>query len=160
MSSSTTLTVTGLEVSFGARTLVSGLDLVLSPGDGTALVRATGSGKSTLIRPIHGELPVEGGSVRLAPPDATIGWLPQTLPEPGESLLAYARRRTGVAAADRALEEASAALAVEAPDADQRYAAALDRWLALGAADLDDRLPQVAGQLGLDVDPDRPLGTL
>ena len=160
MSSSTTLTLTGLEVAFGARTLVNGLDLVLSPGDVTALVGANGSGKSSLMRTIVGELPVEGGSVRLAPADATIGWLPQTLPEPGESLLAYARRRTGVAAADRGLEVASEALAAGADDADEAYAAALEHWLALGAADLDDRLPQVAGQLGLDVDPDRPLGSL
>ena len=160
MSTSTTLTLTGLEVAFGARTLVTGLDLVLSPGDVTALVGANGSGKSSLMRTVVGELPVEGGSVRLAPADATIGWLPQTLPEPGESLLAYARRRTGVAAADRALEDAAEALAAGIPGADEEYAAALERWLALGAADLDDRLPQVAGQLGLDVDPDRPLGSL
>jgi ATPase subunit of ABC transporter with duplicated ATPase domains len=157
---STTLTLTGLDVAYGARTLVRGLDLVLADGDVTALVGPNGSGKSSLMRTVVGELPVEAGTIRLAPSDATIGWLPQTTPDPQESLLAFARRRTGVAAADRALEEASDALAVEAPDADQRYAAALDRWLALGAADLDDRLPQVAGQLGLDVDPDRPLGTL
>ena len=116
---STTLTLTGLEVAFGARTLVTGLDLVLSPGDVTALVGANGSGKSSLMRTVVGELAVEGGSVRLAPSDATIGWLPQTLPEPGESLLAYARRRTGVAAADRALEEASEALAAGRSGADE-----------------------------------------
>ena len=80
---STTLTLTGLDVAFGARTLVSGLDLVLSAGDVTALVGPNGSGKSSLMRTLVGELPVEAGSVRLAPADATIGWLPQTLPEPG-----------------------------------------------------------------------------
>ena len=159
MSTSTTLTLTGLEVAFGARTLVTGLDLVLSAGDVTALVGANGSGKSSLMRTVVGELPVEAGSVRLAPADATIGWLPQTLPEPGGVAArlrpaAYRRRRGRPRPRGRRRRRWRPGL----PGADEEYAAALERWLALGAADLDDRLPQVAGQLGLDVDPDRPLG--
>jgi ATPase subunit of ABC transporter with duplicated ATPase domains len=157
---STTLTLTDLGVAYGARTLVTGLNLVLSPGDVAALVGANGSGKSTLMRTVVGEVPAESGSVRLTPRDATIGWLPQTTPDPDESLLAYVRRRTGVAAADAALHGASEELAAELDGAHERYAAALDRWLALGAADLEDRLPRVAGQVGLDVAAERPLGTL
>ena len=102
-----TLTVAGLDVSFGARTLVSGLDLTLADGDVTALVGPNGSGKSTLMRMLVGDLPVEHGSVRLAPPGATFAWLPQVLPAHEESLLDYVRRRTGVAAADVALERGS-----------------------------------------------------
>jgi ATPase subunit of ABC transporter with duplicated ATPase domains len=157
---STTLTITGLDVSFAARTLFSGLDLVLADGNVTAVVGANGSGKSTLMRTIVGELPIESGTIQLAPRDATIGWLPQVVPDPTESLLEYARRRTGVAAADRDLDHASSALAEGRPGADEEYAAALERWLALGAADLEDRLPQVAAKVGLDVSPDRPLGSL
>ena len=157
---STTLTISGLDVAFAARTLFRGLDLVLADGNVTAVVGANGSGKSTLMRTIVGELPVESGTITLAPRDATIGWLPQVVPDPAESLLAYARRRTGVAAADLALEDASVALAEGRPGAEEEYAATLERWLALGAADLEDRLPQVAGRVGLDVDPDRPLGSL
>ncbi|RYP88913.1 ABC-F family ATP-binding cassette domain-containing protein [Nocardioides guangzhouensis] len=157
---STTLTLSGVDIAFGARTLVTGLGLVLAPGDVTALVGPNGPGKSTLMRTVVGELPLEAGSIRLAPSDATIGWLPQTAPDPEESLLAYARRRTGVAAADRDLHVASEALAGHAPGADEQYAVALEHWLHLGAADLEDRLPAVAGQIGLEVDPDRPLGTL
>ena len=108
---SATLTLSRLDVAYGARTLVRGLDLVVAPGDVTALVGANGSGKSSLMRTVVGELPVESGSVRLSPPDATIGWLPQSAPDPTESLLDYARRRTGVAAADQALHDASSALA-------------------------------------------------
>nr|MBA3606376.1 ABC-F family ATP-binding cassette domain-containing protein [Acidimicrobiia bacterium] len=37
------------------------------------------------------------------------------------------------------------------PAADDRYAVALERWLALGGADFDARLGQVAGELGLAV---------
>ena len=157
---STTLTLSGLGVAYGARTLVTGLDLVVSDGDVTALVGPNGSGKSSLMRTVVGELPVESGTIRLAPGDATIGWLPQVAPDPAESLLEYARRRTGVTAADRALHDASEALATHDPDADAAYADALEHWLHLGAADLEDRLPQVAAQVGLDVDPGRPLGSL
>src|SRR4051794_18279567 len=157
---STILTLSRLDVAYGARTLVHGLDLVVGPGAVTALVGANGSGKSSLMRTIVGELPVESGSVRLAPADATVGWLPQTAPDPEESLLDYARRRTGVAEADRVLHDASSALADGAPGADERYATALEHWLALGGVDLEDRLPQVAAGLGLDAAPDRPLGTL
>ena len=106
-----TLTASGLDVSFGARTLFTGLDLTLADGDVTAVVGPNGSGKSTLMRVLVGDLPAGAGSVRLAPPGATIAWLPQVLPTRDESLLDYARRRTGVAAADLALESTADALA-------------------------------------------------
>jgi ATPase subunit of ABC transporter with duplicated ATPase domains len=157
---STTLTISSLDVAFAARTLFRGLDLVLGDGSVTAVVGPNGAGKSTLMRTIVGELPVESGSIRLAPRDATVGWLPQVVPDPAESLLAYARRRTGVAEADRELERTTTALATGESGADAAYATALDHWLALGAADLEDRLPQVAASVGLDVEPDRPLGSL
>ena len=52
------------------------------------------------------------------------------------------------------MDAAAAALAdpVAAADVDpaDAYSAALDRWLASGAADLDERLPAVLADLGLD----------
>ena len=155
-----TLTVSSLEVSFGARTLFTGLDLTLADGDVTALVGPNGSGKSTLMCILVGDLPADAGSVRLAPPGATIAWLPQALPAREESLVDYARRRTGVAAADLALESTADALARGTTGAEADYATALEHWLGLGAADLADRLPDVAHRIGLTVDPGRPLGSL
>ena len=160
MSANTTVTFTSVDIGLGARTLVAGLDLVLAPGDVTALVGPNGSGKTSLMRTVVGELPIESGSIRLDPADATVGWLPQTTPDPAESLLAYARRRTGVTAAESALHHASEELATERAGAADRYAVALERWLGRGAADLEDRLRQAAGKVGLEVDPQRPLGTL
>ncbi|WP_295661305.1 ABC-F family ATP-binding cassette domain-containing protein [uncultured Nocardioides sp.] len=158
--SATTVTLHDLGVAFGARTLFSGLDLVLAPGDVTAVVGVNGSGKSTLMRTIAGDLPADAGSVDVAPADATTAWLPQVVPDGAESLLDYVRRRTGVADADARLQSTSEALAAGTEGADDAYADALERWLGLGAADLADRLPGVAGRVGLDVDPHRPLGTL
>ena len=157
---SVTLTITSLDVNRGPRTLVGGLDLVLADGDVVALVGANGSGKSSLLLTLAGELPVESGEVRLAPADSTMAYLPQVVPAREETLLGYARRRTGVAAADRGLESAADALARDEPGAGDRYATALEDWLALGAADLAERLPEVAARVGLTVDPSRPLGSL
>src|SRR3712207_9212642 len=83
------------------------------------------------MRTVVGDLPLGAGSVRLAPSDATIAWLPQTVPDSTESLLGYARRRTGVAAAQAELDAGTAALAEGRAGAEDAYAAALERWLAL-----------------------------
>ena len=157
---STTLILEGVDLVVGPRLLATGLDLTAADGDVVGLVGPNGSGKSTLLRTIVGDLPLEAGTARLAPQDATIGWLPQVLPATGESLLDHARRRTGVAAADATLQQTARALAAGEPGAEDQYASALERWLALGAADLDERLPEVAAAVGLDVDPHRPLGSL
>jgi ATPase subunit of ABC transporter with duplicated ATPase domains len=156
----TTLTISALDVAFGARTLFTGLDLTVSDGDVTAVVGANGSGKSTLMRVLVGELTADTGGVRLVPSEASMAWLPQVVPTRDETLLDYARRRTGVAVADAALEGASDDLAQGSPGADDRYADALEHWLALGAADLAERLPEVAARVGLTVDPTRALGSL
>ncbi|OFE17896.1 hypothetical protein BA895_14000 [Humibacillus sp. DSM 29435] len=157
---SATLTVSNLHVGFGARVLFSGLDLTLTDGDVTAIVGPNGSGKSSLMRTIVGELPIESGSITRSPPDATIAWLPQVAPDDEETLLAYCRRRTGVEGADRELGLAAAAIAAGEQGADDRYSLALHRWLSLGAADLDERLPEVAAAVGLTVDPGRAHGSL
>ena len=52
---------------------------------------------------------------------------------------AFLARRTGVAAAQTALDDATHALSAGAAGADGTYQVALERWLALGAADLDER---------------------
>ncbi|HOC13789.1 MAG TPA: ATP-binding cassette domain-containing protein, partial [Propionicimonas sp.] len=154
---SASLFCSGLAASYGARPLFSGLELTLASGV-TALVGPNGSGKTTLLRILAGEHQPDAGTVRLAPMDATIGYLPQSLPEPKESALDYALRRTGVGPAGVRFERAAAALA-DGGDPDD-YAHALERWLALGGADLETRLAATLDQLGLEPALDRPLGTL
>ena len=145
-----TLTAHGLTVAVGPRTLLHGVDLAVAPGTTLGLVGPNGSGKSTLLRVLAGRLAPEAGRVQVTPPTSTVGYLPQE-PQPrdgetGNDLLA---RRTGVAAAQRELDAGTAALAGGEPGADARYSAALDRWLALGGADLDARVGAVADRVGL-----------
>lgn len=154
------LFLSDVAASYGDHPLFAGLELTLSAGDVVALVGPNGAGKTTLLRIVAGERAADGGSVRLAPPGATVGYLPQSRPEVGESILDYARRRTGVAAAEAAFDAATADLAAGRTGAEQRYAVALERWLGLGGADLDVRLAEVLGRVGLDVALAQPLGSL
>ncbi|OBG82542.1 heme ABC transporter ATP-binding protein [Mycobacterium sp. E802] len=146
---------------FAHRTLFDNLDLTVAPGDVVGVVGANGAGKSTLLRILAGVLAPLAGTVRVAPSDAFIGWLPQEHERiPGETVAAYIARRTGCTDATRAMEAAAAALAephaLPGVDLADIYAAALDHWLAAGAADLDDRIPAVLADLGLDTDMVQP----
>ncbi|SDW42703.1 ATPase components of ABC transporters with duplicated ATPase domains [Amycolatopsis xylanica] len=158
---SATLVAKDLAAGHGDRVLFSGLNLVVSPGDVVGLVGVNGAGKSTLLRTLGGLIPAEQGTVQLSPPTATVGHLPQE-PErrAGETVHAFLSRRTGVAAAQAELDAATTALAAETAGADDAYATAFDRWLALGGADLDDRIGEVIHELGLDVSLDQPMTSL
>ncbi|MEV6517068.1 ABC-F family ATP-binding cassette domain-containing protein [Micromonospora chalcea] len=155
---SATLIAKDLTAGHGDRLLFEDLDLVVAPGDVVGLVGVNGAGKSTLLRTLAGLVPREQGTVSLSPPTATVGYLPQE-PErrPGETVREFLARRTGVSAAQAALDAATEALTAGAAGADDAYANALERWLDLGGADLDERAGQVAAELGLDVGLDHPM---
>jgi ATPase subunit of ABC transporter with duplicated ATPase domains len=158
---SATLVAKDLAAGHGDRVLFSDLDLVVAPGDVIGLVGANGAGKSTLLRTLGGLIPAEQGSVRLSPPTATVGHLPQE-PErrPGETVRQFLARRTGVASAQLDLDAATAALTDGAPGSDDAYADALERWLALGGADLEERAEEIVSDLGLKVSLDQPMTAL
>ena len=157
-----TLVAKNVAGGFAHRTLFEGLDVTVAPGDVVGVVGANGAGKSTLLRILAGDLEPMDGSVSVA--DAFIGWLPQEHERvPGETVAAYIARRTGCAEATQAMEAAAAALAdpdEESTDSDAAYSAALEHWLAAGAADLEERMPAVLAELGLDTDAVRPDSTL
>src|SRR5690606_34620215 len=157
-----TLTARGLDVAAGPHVLLTGVDLVLAPGARVGLVGPNGAGKSTLLRTLAGLHPPESGTVTTAPPAATVGYLPQEpAPRPGETVRAMLARRTGVAAASAALDRATAELDEGDPSAIERYSRVLERWMALGGADLDARTATVAEEVGLGADLlDRPTAAL
>ena len=60
---SVVLAARGLEVVRGDKTVLAGISLDVSPGDGLALVGPNAAGKSTLLRALAGLLPVRAGEV-------------------------------------------------------------------------------------------------
>jgi ATPase subunit of ABC transporter with duplicated ATPase domains len=157
------LTAKGLSAGHADRVIFSGVDLVVSPGKVTGLVGANGAGKSTLLRMLAGldDGARETGTVSLNPPAASVGYLPQE-PErrDGESVLAFIERRTGVAGASAGLDAATAALEAGEAGSDDAYAAAFDRWMNLGGADLEERTAKVAASLGLAAGLEAPMTAL
>ncbi|WP_203726563.1 ABC-F family ATP-binding cassette domain-containing protein [Paractinoplanes durhamensis] len=150
-----------LAAGHGDRILFSGLDLVVAPGDVIGLVGVNGAGKTTLLRTLAGLVPLEGGTVSLSPPTANVGYLPQERERrAGESVRDFLARRTGVGPAQAAMDTAAERLAEGAPGSDDEYAVALERWLDLGGADLEERAEQVATELGLTVALDHPMTAL
>ncbi|MYV91780.1 ABC-F family ATP-binding cassette domain-containing protein [Streptomyces sp. SID1034] len=153
-----TLVAKDLAAGHGDRTLFAGLDLVVAPGDVIGLVGPNGAGKSSLLRLLAGLDTPEEGELRLSPPGASVGHLPQEPDRrPGETIRAFLARRTGVAAAQETMDAATQALVDGAPGADDAYADSLERWLALGGADLDERAEEVAASLGLTTGLDQPM---
>ena len=145
---SATLVAADVTVVRGPVLVLSGVSLTVGPGSRTGVVGPNGAGKSTLLTTLAGELAPDSGSVTRSPRTANVGLLPQEPDRrPGETLTAFLARRTGVAAAQAALDEATEALAEgrDGPDYDD----ALQRWLDLGGADLEVRAEQVCADLGL-----------
>ena len=79
------LSLRGAGLSFGRRTLWSGLDLDVAPGEFVAVLGPNGSGKTTLMRVLLGLLPLSEGEVRVAGRvprrgSPEIGYVPQQQP--------------------------------------------------------------------------------
>ncbi len=147
------LAARGVQVVFGALTVLDGVDLTIGPGDRVGILAPNGVGKSTLLKVLAGDLEPDAGTVTRSPATTSVIRLAQE-PDirPGETLAAHLARRTGVAAAQAALDASTEALTRGAHGADDTYAAALEHWLAIGAADLPDRAAPVTADLALPAD--------
>jgi len=150
---SATLHARDLVVTRGSIEVLAGVSLSVFPDQRVGVMGPNGVGKSTLLKTLAGIIEPDEGEVTLAPPEAIVGYLPQ---EPdrraGDTVFDFLARRTGVAEAQRRMDETTEALAAGEPGADDAYAEALERWLQLGAADLDTRSEKTLLELGLDAE--------
>src|SRR5580692_5377745 len=144
------LTASNVSVSFGSLVVLDGVSLSIGGGDRTGIIAPNGVGKSTLLKILAGDLEPDAGAVTRSPATTTVLRLAQE-PDirPGESLGEHLARRTQVAAAQTDLDASLSALERGDAGADDAYDSALQRWLALGGADLPERMAQVTAQLGL-----------
>ena len=149
-SPSATLTAHHVSKSRGLAPILVEVDHVLGPQSRVGVIGANGVGKTTLLRILAGLDVADSGSVSVSPSSATVGYLAQEhevrIDETLRQLLA---RRTGVAAAEVELESAANALAADTSDADNRYSAALERYLRLGGPDVEARTARALADLGL-----------
>ena len=154
------ISLDGVSKHYGATIVFDRATLSVTPDRRLGVVGPNGIGKSTLLRLLAGLDEPDEGTLSRTPATLTSGYLPQE-PErrPGETLLGLLARRTGVAAAELELELAAGALAA-GDDAAERYAAALDRFVALGGGDLEARAGAVVAELGLPVELDRATNAL
>ena len=128
------LTLTGITIRIGGRTLLDNADLSIDPGRRVGLVGRNGAGKSTLLRAIAGDMSVDGGEIRLTA-RARLGRVKQEAPSGDASLLdtvleADTERLTLLAALDsadphRLAEIHDRLIAIEADAAPSRAAAIL-----------------------------------
>ncbi|GAA3108347.1 metal ABC transporter ATP-binding protein [Streptomyces echinatus] len=65
MTSEPVVALRGVTAELGARPVLRGIDLTVGRGEVVALLGANGSGKSTAIRTIIGQVPASGGTVEL-----------------------------------------------------------------------------------------------
>ena len=83
-SSAFVLSVEGISVVLGRRTVLDRVSFTIAPGSFTGLIGTNGAGKTTLLRAILGLLPVSAGRVRFAGDkrsrrNSAIGYVPQKL---------------------------------------------------------------------------------
>ncbi len=141
-----TLVGRGLRASYADVPVLHGIDVTVGPGDVLGLVGPNGAGKTTLLRVLAGEIVPDAGTVVAT---GTVGHLAQEPERTTESLLGVLARRTGVAGAQTELDAAADGLGAGESGADDRYAAALERWLEAGGADFEARAAEVLADLGL-----------
>ncbi|MBU2668939.1 ATP-binding cassette domain-containing protein [Actinoplanes bogorensis] len=139
------LVCTNLSFSYAEDQVFAGLTASF-PAGRTGLVAANGTGKTTLLRLITGELTPTGGSVTV---DGVLGYLPQHLPFASDQTVAEVLGVDRTLAALRAIESGDPAeehFAVVGTDWDveERSRAELDR-LGLGDVSLDRRLGTLSG---------------
>ena len=159
---SSSLRVNDITVSFGPNIMLDKVTLSVESGQRWGVVGPNGVGKSTLLRTLAGLIAPDAGRVSASPLSATIGYLSQE-PErrADENVRAYLTRRTGVTQAAEELDASTAALATGEDGADDAYSHALDKWLALGGADIEARIGKTWSDLGLnDALLDRPMSVL
>ncbi|MEP7202628.1 MAG: ATP-binding cassette domain-containing protein [Ilumatobacteraceae bacterium] len=96
-----------ISLALGARHILVRVEVSLDPGHRIGLVGPNGVGKSTLLRVLAGGLQPDAGSVSLAPPAATVGYLDQEPERIDETVHSFVERRTGVVAAHGDLDAAT-----------------------------------------------------
>ena len=145
----TLLRLEQLQLAYGNHVLLNGADLVLERGERLALVGRNGTGKSTLLKLVAGEILPDGGSIWRAP-GLKIGVLAQDLPAAsGETIFDVVAE--GLPQAGKLLAEYHHL--IQDPDPDMNRMAQLQTRLeAIDGWSFHQRIDVVLTRLGLPAD--------
>jgi len=156
------LSVQNVSKSYHGHLLLSGISFSINSGDRIALIGDNGTGKTTLLRMIAGEVQPDTGSIQLSR-NTVIGYLAQNPEEQaaGESTLKSAE----LTALESEITEIGESLALHSGkhsrDLLDRYAHLTARFEALGGYDYEHRMKEALAGLGLtDIDESRVFSTL
>ncbi|MFP5460136.1 MAG: ATP-binding cassette domain-containing protein [Gammaproteobacteria bacterium] len=148
------LTVSGAQLAFGHVALLDGVDLSIEPGERIALIGRNGTGKSSLLKGIAGEIAFDDGLVVLQS-GATLAWVPQE-PQFDERHDVFDAVAGGLAAdAGRIAEYHHVAARLAHAEGEQdallhRLSQLQSELDASGAWALTHRIERILSQLGLD----------
>ena len=146
------ISVTNIFIKYGDRVLLNEVNLILKPKDKMGLVGRNGSGKSTILKVIAGEMKPDSGSVNLSA-DSTIGYLHQDMELPkgktvmSEALTAFEEVKKLESKIAKLNEEVAERTDYESAD----YSKLLQQ-----VADLDDRF-HLLGGISMEADAEKVL---
>ena len=143
-----------LRLMYGAEVVISDLTFQVEPRQRLGIVGANGTGKSSLLKAISGEVPASGGSITLAP-RTRAAYLPQELEAgPHESVYADAlHSRPDIMQRRARLDELEAAMAAATGDAltalVEQYGEVQHEYERLDGYAYDSRVAEVLHGVGL-----------
>ncbi len=139
-----------ISYAYDGEVLFAGVNLVLNAGDRVGVVGPNGTGKSTLLRIIVGELrPMTGQVTRT--PGATSGYFGQQVPDPGQTVGAFLRGGFDeVALLDARREELERRLSTGDDTVLAEYGDVQERWTVLRGWSIGTRLADVRSRLDID----------
>ena len=145
-----------INLSFAARTIFNNILWTVGEKSRIGLVGDNGTGKTTLLRVIMGQVELDSGAVEIAGrKNKTIGYLPQDLTELEDvPLIEYLKARSGIAAIEERIRRYEKEMALSAQKAEgdgsliRAYEDAMDEFSAKGGYSFEARALQILNGMG------------